>query len=181
MSGIRSGPGAAGPGRGWVRGLASAVLAGVLALAVLAPPAGAQGQGFEFGFPAGIACEFELHVSGTGGNINTHEFTDRDGNVLAVQFTGKGPTVTLTNVETGKSITLRPAGGATRITLHDDGTSTVELIGHQLLFMFPSDVPAGPSSTLYVGRVVIHVDADEVFTILKISGRATDMCAALSG
>ena len=180
MSGSRSGPGAAGRGRGLVRRLASAVLAGVLALVVLAPPAGAQGQGFEFGFPAGIACEFELHVSGTGGNINTHEFTAPDGTLLALLFAGKGPTVTLTNVDTGKSLTLRPAGGAQRITFHQDATSTVELIGHQLLFMFPSDVPPGPSSTLYVGRVVIHVDADEVFTILQTSGRATDMCAALA-
>jgi hypothetical protein len=180
MPGGRSGPRAAGRRRGWVRGLASAVLAGVLALVVLAPPAGAQGQGFEFGFPAGIACTFELHVSGTGGNIQSREFTDSDGTLLALLFAGNGPTVTLTNVDTGTSLTLHPAGGAQRIQLHEDGSSTVELIGHQLLFMFPTDVPPGPSSTLYVGRVVIHVDADDVFTILKTSGRATDMCAALA-
>jgi len=30
-------------------------------------------------------------------------------------------------------------------------------IGHNVLILFPSDVPAGPSTTLYVGRVVFTV------------------------
>jgi hypothetical protein len=41
-------------------------------------------------------------------------------------------------------------------------------------------VPAGPSTTLYVGRVVYTVDADAVFTLQSTSGRETDICATLT-
>ena len=60
------------------------------------------------------------------------------------------------------------------------GSQTVTLTGNNVLIMFPSDVPAGPSTTLYVGRVVYTVDAGGVFTLVSTSGRATDLCAALS-
>ena len=54
-------------------------------------------------------------------------------------------------------------------------------MGHLVLIMFPSDVPAGPSTTLYVGRVVFDVDnATGVFTLREARGNATDLCAALS-
>jgi hypothetical protein len=61
-----------------------------------------------------------------------------------------------------------------------DGSRTVTLTGHNLLILFPTDVPPGPSTTLYVGRVVFTVDAGGVFTLESTSGRATDICAALS-
>jgi hypothetical protein len=41
-------------------------------------------------------------------------------------------------------------------------------------------VPAGSSTTLYVGRVVFTADADSNFTLVSTSGTATDICAALS-
>jgi hypothetical protein len=54
-------------------------------------------------------------------------------------------------------------------------------MGHPVLIMFPTDVPAGPSTTLYVGRVVFDVDnATGVFTLKETHGKATDLCAALS-
>jgi hypothetical protein len=56
----------------------------------------------------------------------------------------------------------------------------VTLTGHNVLFLFPTDVPAGPSTTLYVGRVVFHVDTEGVFTLQSTNGTATDICAALS-
>ena len=63
-----------------------------------------------------------------------------------------------------------------------DGTSTFTTMGHLVLFMFPTDIPAGPSTTLYVGRVVFDVDnATGVFTLKQTRGTATDLCAALSG
>ena len=50
------------------------------------------------------------------------------------------------------------------------------------MFLFPTDIPAGPSTTLYVGRVVFDVNpATGVFTLKETRGRATDLCAALSG
>ena len=63
-----------------------------------------------------------------------------------------------------------------------DGTSTYTTMGHLVLILFPNDVPAGPSTTLYVGRVVFDVDnITGVFTLRDARGRATDLCAALSG
>ena len=52
--------------------------------------------------------------------------------------------------------------------------------GHNVLILFPSDVPAGPSTTLYVGRVVYTIGTDGVFTLVSTRGTATDICAALS-
>jgi len=45
--------------------------------------------------------------------------------------------------------------------------------------MMAPDVPAGPSTTLYVGRVVFTVDTSGVFTLQSVSGKSTDICAAL--
>jgi hypothetical protein len=41
-------------------------------------------------------------------------------------------------------------------------------------------VPAGPSTTLYVGRVAFTVGAGGAFTVVSTSGKATGICAALS-
>jgi hypothetical protein len=41
-------------------------------------------------------------------------------------------------------------------------------------------VPAGPTTTLVVGRVVFTIGADGVFTLVSTSGTTTDICAALS-
>ena len=48
-----------------------------------------------------------------------------------------------------------------------------------MLILFPTDVPAGPSTTLHVGRVVYTIDTNGVFTVQRVSGTSTDICAAL--
>jgi len=45
--------------------------------------------------------------------------------------------------------------------------------------MGPTDVPAGPSTTLYVGPLVISIDSANVYTLQSFSGKETDICAAL--
>jgi hypothetical protein len=57
---------------------------------------------------------------------------------------------------------------------------TVDALGYNVIILFPTDFPAGPSTTLYVGRVVYTVDAAGVFRIQTHSGPTTDICAALS-
>jgi hypothetical protein len=66
------------------------------------------------------------------------------------------------------------------ITFNPDGSSTLLITGHNVLILFPTDVPAGPSTTLYVGRVVFTIDSSGVFTVQEVSGTATDICAAVS-
>ena len=132
-------------------------------------------------FPAGTACTFGLAIDGVGGDQRTdHSFVDADGNTVRILSTGTGFQLTLTNLASGATLAL-PANGAVADTVFNaDGSQTVTLTGHNVLILFPSDVPAGPSTTLYVGRVVYTADANGVFTLVSTSGTATDLCAALS-
>ena len=53
--------------------------------------------------------------------------------------------------------------------------------GHTGLILFPTDVPAGPTTTLYVGRMIYSVDPSTgVFTFLGSNGRQLDVCALLA-
>jgi hypothetical protein len=61
------------------------------------------------------------------------------------------------------------------------GTQTVVTTGHNVLILFPTDVPAGPSTTLYAGRVVFMIDKSGIFALESTRGMSTDICAALSG
>lgn len=159
----------------------AAALAVASALAVGTPVSvSAAASDVEFDLPAGQACAFPLHVVGTGDKRIMREFTDRSGNVVRLLSAGKGFTLTFTNVDTGESLTLPSSGSVQRTTVNSDGTSTVVSTGHNVLIFFPTDIPAGPSTTLYVGQVVYTVDASGVFTLQGTSGRTTDLCALLA-
>lgn len=132
-------------------------------------------------FPAGIACDFELHVEVRGFFQVFKDFLDKDGNVVRVLLAGKGSDLTFINADTGASLALKANGAAQHITLNPDGSSTWAVTGHNVLILFPTDVPAGPSTTLHVGRVVFDATANFDFDVLEVSGRTTDICAALSG
>ena len=69
----------------------------------------------------------------------------------------------------------------TQIRSNADGSMTYITSGHNVLILFPTDFPPGPSTTLTVGLTVFTVDASGVFRVLQASGNSTDLCAALSG
>jgi hypothetical protein len=95
---------------------------------------------------------------------------------------GKGFDLTFTNLNTGETVELPSRGSVDRTTINN-GTETHELSGHNVLILFPTDIPTGPSTTLYVGRLVYMVDiATQVFTLqtTSISGQTTDICALLA-
>jgi hypothetical protein len=129
--------------------------------------------------PAGVACEFPLSIEVSGGNLVMREFEDKNGNTVRLLTAGKGFTLVFTNVDTGATFSLESNGSVTRTTINPDGSQTVTLTGHNVLILFPTDVPAGPSTTLHEGRVV-YVDTSGVFTVQEVSGETTDICAALS-
>jgi hypothetical protein len=133
-------------------------------------------------FDAGEACEFQLSLIGGPDTRTVHEFADAHGNPVTLLFTGRGSAITLTNDDTGATLSLPESGAPWRIVDGGpDGTSTFTTMGHLVLIMFPTDVPAGPSTTLYVGRVVFDVDNPTgVFTLRETRGKSTDLCAALS-
>jgi hypothetical protein len=160
----------------------AAALAVASALAVGTPvPVSAAAPDFRIDLPAGMACAgFDLRVEGTGDKRIMREFTDRNGNVVRTLAAGKGFTLTFTNLDTGESLTLRSSGSVERTTVNSDGTRTVVSTGHNVVIFFPTDIPAGPSTTLYVGQIVYTVDASEVFTLQSTSGTTTDLCALLA-
>jgi hypothetical protein len=130
--------------------------------------------------PAGLACPFALRVEIRGGNQVMKEFMDQNGNVVRMLSAGKGSALSFTNRSTGATFSLKANGSVTHTTFNPDGSSTVAITGHNVLILFPTDVPAGPSTTLHEGRVVYTVDTNEVFTVQQVSGKTTDICAALS-
>jgi len=160
----------------------AATLAFSMATVVTAAvPAAAAQPDFAFDLPAGVACPgFALHVEGSGDKRIERTFVDRNGNVVRLLAAGKGFALTFVNLSTGETLQLPSNGSVTRTTVNVDGTVTVQSTGHNVLILFPSDVPAGPSTTQYVGRIVYTVDAQGVFTLQTTSGRATDICALLS-
>jgi hypothetical protein len=161
----------------------AAALAVASALAVGTPvPVSAAAPNFTIDLPAGVACAgFDLRVEGAGDKRIMREFTDRNGNVVRLLSAGKGFTLTFTNLDTDESLTVQSNGSVERTTINSDGTRTVVSTGHNVLILFPTDIPAGPSTTLYVGQIVYTVvDATQVFTLQSTSGTTTDICALLA-
>ena len=149
-------------------------------LAASAGPAVAEDPDATLTFPAGVACSFELQIDVFGAPTVQREFTDRDGNVVRTLTAGRGSLLVFTNLDTDETLTLRPNGAVDHITLNPDGTSTHMSGGHLVVILFPTDVPPGPSTVLYVGRLVFTVDASGNFTVQSFSGVQHDICAALA-
>jgi len=167
------------------RSLALSALAGA---ALVAPSQPALADDFFVLLPAGTACEFNLGYEATGGNLQTLEFVDGNGNTVRLLTAGKGVLLTYTNygmkpkkpVE-GESITIRTDGSVAETVVNPDGTLTVTATGHNGLIMFPTDEPAGPTTTQYIGKIVYNIDpATGVFTLVSTTGQALDVCAELA-
>ncbi len=161
-----------------IRYLLACMMAGALGSASLA--SAADPPDFTIDFPAGSACAFELLIEGSGGNQVYREFLDKNDNVIRTLSAGTGSALTFTNLDTGATFSSKSNGAVTHVTYNPDGPSTWVTTGHNVLILFPTDTPPGPSTTLYVGRVVFTVDTSFNFALQQHSGTATDICAALS-
>jgi hypothetical protein len=133
---------------------------------------------FSVSFDAGQACSsFQLDVFGTGGNVTTRHVNS----TMTVIITGgTGSALTFTNDATGKSVSFPSNGVATITTTNPDKSTTLQLNGHNVIILMPSDTTPGPSTTLVVGRAVINVSSTGAFDVLSIAGRETDICALLT-
>jgi|SRR5690349_16213174 hypothetical protein len=131
---------------------------------------------------AGIGCpDFELKVSSSGGNLHKKEFKDRNGATVRIISAGKGFDITYTNVGSGESVTVKTPGSVSKTVDNGDGTQTVSSTGHNGLILFPSDIPAGPTTTHYTGRIVYNVNLQTgVFTLVSTAGQERDICSELS-
>ncbi|MDV2977784.1 UNVERIFIED_CONTAM: hypothetical protein Q9R71_11440 [Actinomycetes bacterium ARC8] len=70
------------------------------------------------------------------------------------------------NPEALDSVTIRTDGSVTETVTNPDGTLTVTGTGHIGLIMFPTDEPAGPTTTHFI--------------LESTSGQAIDICAGLA-
>ncbi|HZL74769.1 MAG TPA: hypothetical protein VFB83_05270 [Propionibacteriaceae bacterium] len=161
-----------------VTGLA---LASAVAVATAAPASAAPASHGRPDFtlpvlPAGQACAgFDVLLAGTG---DKRAIKQHDNGVLIEA--GNGWDLTFTNLSNGHSITLLSNGSVNKSRTTDNIT-TFQATGKNVLILFPTDVPAGPTSTLYTGRLVYTVDnTTGVFTVVSSSGRTTDLCALVA-
>jgi hypothetical protein len=155
------------------------ILTGSMNQSIAAGPSGPPDAVIDL--PAGSACPgFDLRVEiWNNENRVVREFRDKNGNVVRVLTAGQGSDLVFTNLSTHQTLSLAGNGAVEHISLNPDGSQTWVVTGHNVLILFPTDVPAGPSTTLYVGRTVFTVAPDGVFTLQSTSGTATDVCAAL--
>ena len=136
---------------------------------------------YQVPFDAGTACTFALLVDVVGGdNRQVKEFKDKQGKVVRILSAGVGSQLTFTNLANGSTHSFRANGSVTNTTFNNDGTTTNVLTGHNVLFLYPTDVPAGPTTTLYAGRVIYISDQLSNFTLQGTYGKSTDICAILS-
>jgi hypothetical protein len=164
-------------------GAVAAALVTVIAFptpSVAAPPAGNVDV---IVLPAGVACptfDLRIEITSNPNRPEPKEFRDKNGNLVRVIDVGRGNKLVFTNLSTGQTLSLRPNGSGSITRVNPDGTLTVSNTGHNVLVLFPTDVPAGPSTILYVGRLVYTVDANAVFTVQTVRGTTMDICGALT-
>ena len=155
--------------------------AAAIATLTLTPMAPASAETTVTDYPAGIACNFPLRVEATGSpTVNDKTFEFPDGRVRFLDA-GKGSDLVFTNLDTGATYSLAGNGLANWIRVDAAGSARITVTGHTVVLYFPTDTPAGPETTLVVGREVIDVDlATFEFHRLSRTGKTTDICAALS-
>ena len=158
--------------------LAAALTTGLASSASANPPTPVEAA--IYNFDPGVACTFPLTVSATSGLLRSNEFNNGPKGTVRQILVGTGVSYTFENASTGARITIKAAGSAIHTSVVD-GVQTVDLNGQNIVIFFPSDVPAGPSTTLYQGRVVYTVDlATGISTLVSTTDKGLNICSTLT-
>jgi hypothetical protein len=121
-------------------------------------------------------CAFAVLAHIDGYEIDT-TFTDKAGNPVKLLGVFPGNTLTLTNLETSKSITL-PATGSFQLRLHPDGSASATVTGHGPWIQNPV---TGETGIWYQsGQVSAQFDADGNMTSIRNTGTLVDLCPQLA-
>lgn len=120
-------------------------------------------------------CAFPVLGHVEGGEIIT-TFTNRAGNPIRQIGVFPGNTLTLTNLDTGKSITL-VATGQFHAQLKRDGSGVVRVTGHGPSLSHP--VTGEPGIWYLSGRIIATLDTDGNPTSLDSTGKLVDLCPQL--
>lgn len=121
-------------------------------------------------------CPFPVLGHIEGSEINT-TFTDKAGNPVKLLGIFPGNTVTLTNLDTGKSITLG-ATGSFQLRAEPDGSSAM-VTGHGV-WPEGNPVTGEPGIWYQSGRVSATFDADGNTTSINASGQLVNVCTELA-
>jgi hypothetical protein len=121
-------------------------------------------------------CAFPVLAHIDGGEIVTN-FTDKAGNLVKQIVVFPANTVTLTNLDSGKSITL-VSTGSFQGRAHPDGSVSFKITGHGA---FPGNPVTGEPGVWYLsGRLFANFDADENLTSTGNTGNLVDLCPRLA-
>jgi hypothetical protein len=121
-------------------------------------------------------CAFPVLIHIEGGEIIT-TFTDKAGNPVKQIVVFPGNKTTLTNLGTGKSITIVTTG-QTIGWLESDGSQFVMVTGHG--FFAPNPVTGEPGIWYLSGRGTATFDAEGNLTSIDSAGKLVNLCAQLS-
>ena len=120
-------------------------------------------------------CAFPVLIHTEGREIVT-TFTDKAGNVVKQIAIFPGNKQTVTNLDTGKSITV-VATGPFHGRREPDGSSTVRVTGHGIFPGHP--ITEEPGIWYLSGRIFATLDAEENLTSIDYTGKLVDLCARL--
>jgi hypothetical protein len=121
-------------------------------------------------------CAFPVNARIDGAEINT-TFTDKAGNPVKLLGVFPGNRLTLTNLETGKSITLA-ATGSFQARVRPDGSTAFSVTGTGP--WFPNPVSGAPGIWYQSGRVTATFDAEGTMTSVGSTGKLFDLCPRLA-
>jgi hypothetical protein len=164
---------------------AAAAVAGLVAVAGPAQAAPPVLQSSSYDLPAATPtdtsgyCLFPVHI-----DIVAHQkFQETklpDGTVIT-HITGySSATVTRTDTTPVKSLTYKISGPGT-LTVFPDDSFTIDAGGQNLLWTTVANSFTGvPQVSYTTGHVQVAVDENGLTTDYSLSGRQTDVCAALS-
>ncbi len=122
-------------------------------------------------------CAFPVLAHIEGREIHM-TFTDRDGNPRKAIGVFPGNTVTLTNLDTGTSVTL-PATGSFQLRAEPDGGASAKVTGHGA---WPEGNPVTGESGIWYqsGTVRATFDADGNMTSVNNTGTLVNLCPQLA-
>jgi hypothetical protein len=127
---------------------------------------------FDTTFDAGTICPFELHYQELVNNETTTVLSDTQRRVTGAYK------ARLTNTATGATLDVNASGPQFFTDIGD--IETAVLPGPQLFLLGGTDVN-GPGAFLIRGRTTTTRDlAEGSITAMHVTGRTTDLCAALS-
>jgi hypothetical protein len=127
-------------------------------------------------FAAGELCTFAVSFENVRGGQTLTTFSNG-----VVRITGAVWT-RVTNLDTGRSVTLISSGPGT-ITTNPDGSVTLKIVGPALLFFFPGELGPGRAgailSTTGLVTEVLTPDFSHVISFSHLNGTTEDLCRTL--